>query len=313
MNLVPLSSRELSSYFSRKFIDQWLLEISRLSFHAMYFFLQGNREAISRFFTERSIFPLETQYPNDPSKISSLHHVPLSFIEKIRRTVLNSATCILNSRKLCNEQLLDRRTEISNIYIYIFSPCFHPYLELTEGMGSDFEDFIQARTSKRDRENLITRSLRSRKGWLGSRACRPGARNLARLSAPWMEARHIKMIPVQFSGFHSSRTSRHSINMVFVRLNRAVKSSYYSTNALIKSQRRVGRGGLVNFNWKPVSYGVTFHGLRDKYEFLLCHSWWRLLTDDWLTNGAFARFPKRVVNVRTGVRLYESVDQGVSR
>lgn len=51
-------------------------------------------------------------------------------------------------------------------------------------MGSDFEDFIQARTSKRDRENLITRSLRSRKGWLGSRACRPGARNLARLSVP---------------------------------------------------------------------------------------------------------------------------------
>lgn len=127
-------------------------------------------------------------------------------------------------------------------YIYN-SSCFHPYLELTEGTGSDFEDFIQARTSKRDRENLITRSLRSRKGWLGSRACRPGARNLVRLSAPWMEARHIKMIPVQFSGFHSSRTSRHSINMVFVRLNRAVKSSYYSTNALIKSQRRVGRGG----------------------------------------------------------------------
>lgn len=64
-------------------------------------------------------------------------------------------------------------------------------------------------------------SLRSRKG--GSRA-----RNLARLSALWMEPRHIKMIPVQFSAFHSSRTSRHSINMVFVRLNRAVKSSYYS-------------------------------------------------------------------------------------
>lgn len=248
MNLVPLSSRELSSYFSRKFIDQWLLEISRLSLHAMYFFLQGNREAISRFFTERSIFPLETQYHYSEWSFENIEFAPRSFIlhrkdEKIRRTVLNSATCILNSRKLCNEQLLDRRTEISNIYIYIFSPCFHPYLELTEGMGSDFEDFIQARTSKRDRENLITRSLRSRKGWLGSRACRPGARNLARLSAPWMEARHIKMIPVQFSGFHSSRTSRHSINMVFVRLNRAVKSSYYSTNALIKSQRRVGRGG----------------------------------------------------------------------
>lgn len=130
--------------------------------------------------------------------------------------------------------------DIEYIYIFFFPPVF---IRISSWMGSDFEDFIQARTSKRDRENLITRSLRSRKGWLGSRACRPGARNLARLSAPWMEARHIKMIPVQFSGFHSSRTSRHSINMVFVRLNRAVKSSYYSTNALIKSQRRVGRGG----------------------------------------------------------------------
>lgn len=144
MNLVPLSSRELSSYFSRKFIDQWLLEISRLSFHAMYFFLQGNREAISRFFTERSIFPLETQYPNDPSKISSLHHVPLSFIEKMKKfdvLVLNSATCILNSRKLCNEQLLDRRTEISNIYIYFFSPLFSPVSRVDGGNGIRFRRF----------------------------------------------------------------------------------------------------------------------------------------------------------------------------
>lgn len=129
MNLVPLSSRQLSSYFSRKFIDQWLLEISRLSFHAMYFFLQGNREAISRFFTERSIFPLETQYHYSEWSFENIEFAPRSFIlhrkdEKIRRTVLNSATCILNSRKLCNEQLLDRRTEISNIYIYFFFPLF---------------------------------------------------------------------------------------------------------------------------------------------------------------------------------------------
>lgn len=105
--------------------------------------------------------------------------------------------------------------------IYTHPPVFHPYFKsLSEGMRSDFEDFIP-HVCLRDRENLITRSLRSRKG--GSRA-----RNLARLSALWMEPRHIKMIPVQFSAFHSSRTSRHSINMVFVRLNRAVKSSYYS-------------------------------------------------------------------------------------
>lgn len=204
-------------------------------------FLDFSRK--DRYFLQK----LNIWYHYSEWSFENIEFAPRSFIlhrkdEKIPRTALNSPRCILDSRKLCNEQLLDRRTEISNIYIYN-SSCFHPYLELTEGTGSDFEDFIQARTSKRDRENLITRSLRSRKGWLGSRACRPGARNLVRLSAPWMEARHIKMIPVQFSGFHSSRTSRHSINMVFVRLNRAVKSSYYSTNALIKSQRRVGRGG----------------------------------------------------------------------
>lgn len=54
---------------------------------------------------------------------------------------------------------LDRRIEILNIYIY--PPVFHPYFNLlTEGMRSDFEDFI-LHVCLRDRENLITWSLRS--------------------------------------------------------------------------------------------------------------------------------------------------------
>lgn len=106
---------------------------------------------------------------------------------------------------------LDRRIEILNIYI---SSCFSSVFQVVDG-GNEirFRRFYLARMSTRSwKSHYLEFTLR----------------NLARLSALWMEARHIKMIPVQFSGFHSSSTSRHSINMVFVRLNRAVKSSYYS-------------------------------------------------------------------------------------
>lgn len=143
MNLVPLSSRELSSYFSRKFIDQWLLEISRLSFHAMYFFLQGNREAISRFFTERSIFPLETQYHYSEWSFENIEFAPRSFILHRKNSTYCSQLSDMYpqfSKTLQRTIIRSPNRDIEYIYIYFF-PLFSSVSRVDGGNGIRFRRF----------------------------------------------------------------------------------------------------------------------------------------------------------------------------